>query len=89
MSENLFYNPIGRFWEFLAGSIFMVFEDFLRNNIKAKTSILGMLLILFSFFVFDDTEINNILPKFIALLGCGLFLLEKLPFLMNFKLIQF
>ena len=89
MSENLFYNPIGRFWEFLAGSIFMVFEDFLRNNIKAKTSILGMLLILFSFFVFDDTEINNILPKFIALLGCGLFLLEKLDnYFTNFKLIQ-
>ena len=89
VSENLFYNPIGRFWEFLAGSIFMVFEDFLRNNIKAKTSILGMLLILFSFFVFDDTDINNIFPKFIALLGCSLFLLGKLDnYFTNFKLIQ-
>ncbi len=89
MSENLFYNPLGRFWEFLAGSIFMFFENFLRNNIKAKTSLFGMSLMLFSFFVFEDTAINNTFPKFIALLGCGLFLLEKLDnYFINFKLIQ-
>ena len=88
-SENLFYNPLGRFWEFLAGSIFMVFEDFLRNSIKAKTSMLGMLLVLFSFFVFDDNDINNTLPKFIALFGCSLFLLGKVDnYFTNFNLIQ-
>lgn len=89
LSDNLFYNPLGRFWEFLAGSIFMIFENFLRNNIKAKTSIFGIFLILFSFFVFEDTAINNIFPKFIALLGCSLFLLERLDnYFVNFKLIQ-
>ena len=89
ISEDLFYNPLGRFWEFLAGSIFMIFENFLRNNIKAKTSAFGMFLILFSFFVFEDTAINNTFPKFIALLGCSLFLLEKLDnYFINFKLIQ-
>ena len=89
MSENLFYNPLGRFWEFLAGSIFMIFENFLRDNIKAKTSLFGMFLMLLSFFVFEDTAINNTFPKFIALLGCGLFLLEKLDnYFINFKLIQ-
>lgn len=89
ISEDLFYNPLGRFWEFLAGSLFMIFENFLRNNIKAKTSIFGMFLMLFSFFVFEDTAINNTFPKFIALLGCSLFLLEKLDnYFVNFKLIQ-
>ena len=89
ISEDLFYNPLGRFWEFLAGSLFMIFENFLRNNIKAKTSAFGMFLILFSFFVFEDTAINNTFPKFIALLGCSLFLLEKLDnYFINFKLIQ-
>jgi len=89
MSEDLFYNPLGRFWEFLAGSLFMIFENFLRNTIKVKTSILGIFLIVFSFFVFEDTAINNAFPKFIALLGCSLFLLEKLDnYFVNFKLIQ-
>ncbi len=89
MSEDLFYNPLGRFWEFLAGSLFMIFENFLRNNIKVKTSIFGMFLMLFSFFVFEDTAINNTFPKFIALLGCSLFLLEKLDnYFVNLKLIQ-
>ena len=89
ISEDLFYNPLGRFWEFLAGSLFMIFENFLRNNIKVKTSIFGMFLMLFSFFVFEDTTINNTFPKFIALLGCSLFLLDKLDnYFVNLKLIQ-
>ena len=44
---------------------------------------------LFSFFLVEDTAINNTFPKFIALLGCSLFLLEKLDnYFINFKLIQ-
>lgn len=89
VSEDLFYNPLGRFWEFLAGSLFMFFENHLKNLIKVKTSLFGMFLMIFSFFIFEDGAINSAFPKFIALLGCSLFLLEKLDnYFINFKLFQ-
>ena len=88
-SENLFYNTLGRFWEFLAGSIFMMFEESLRNNVKFKTSLVGIFLIIFSFYLFDDSVINSILPKFVALLGCSLFIIAKSDnYFFNFKLFQ-
>ena len=70
-----FYYLQFRVWEFLLGMIFMVIEN--KINFKRDTKILGLLIICYSFYNFQDSSINFIYPKIICLLGVFFFLLNS------------
>ena len=73
VSEIKFYYIQFRFWEFLVGVIAMI----LWKNISFKNiSYIGLLLILLSFYYFDDSWINQIEPKLISIFGVFLILLS-------------
>ena len=90
VSEIKFYYIQFRFWEFLVGVIAMI----LWKNISFKNiSYIGLLLILLSFYYFDDSWINQIEPKLISIFGVFLILLSdnkhsKLSNISNLNMIQ-
>ena len=89
-SEIKFYFIQFRLWEFLIGVITLI----LWKNISFKNfSYIGVLLILFSFYYFDDSWINQIEPKLISVFGVSLILLSdnkqsKLSNISNLNMIQ-
>ena len=69
-----FYQLQFRMWELFLGMIVMI----LGQNLKLKNlEIIGIIFMLFPFYYFDDSWINDIEPKIIALLGVGLILLSN------------
>lgn len=88
-TNDKFYFIEYRAWEFLIGVLVM----FLSVTLKAKyIKFFGLLVILYSFYVFDDSQLNQIEPKLLVILGTVLFLLfDNSPLLgrvINNKAIQ-
>ena len=68
-----FYQIQFRAWELVFGSLIMFFHYKIQNK---YLNYLGLALIIFSFFYFDDSmmTLNSIEPRFIAVLGSGMVL---------------
>lgn len=85
-----FYQLQFRMWELFLGMIVMI----LGQNLKIKNlEIIGIIFMLFPFYYFDDSWINDIEPKIIALFGIGLILLSNrndsyLSKILRFKLLS-
>lgn len=90
-SNYIFYSTIFRIWEFLAGSIFLIFEKYLKKIIKIKTTYLGLFIIGLSFYFFNDEYILSIVPKVVLIFGVILFLKDENinNFFVNSKSMQF
>ena len=87
-STDKFYKIEFRMWELLLGVLVMI----LSNNLQIRhLEKLGIPLMLFPIFYFDDTTINNIEPKLIALLGISLIIFSNTPssFLTKFLKLKF
>ena len=89
VSEMLFYNPIARFWEFLAGALFMMTEESLVNKVKIRTSTPALIILISSFVVFGDEVINSVGPKLIVI-GATIFFMKDIrnDVLINNSLLQ-
>lgn len=89
LSEMLFYNPFARFWEFLAGALFMMTEESLVNKVKIKTSTPALIILISSFVVFSDEVINSVGPKLI-IIGATIFFMKDIrdDVLVNNSLLQ-
>ena len=88
-SENIFYNPLTRFWEFLAGSLYMMYENYFKEKLNINTSFIGLLIIFATFFLFSDNLINAIYPKITLIIGAIFFMLgENNYYLVKNKFIQ-
>jgi peptidoglycan/LPS O-acetylase OafA/YrhL len=75
-----FYLLQFRIWELLLGCLVMI----LSQNLKIRnTGPLGLLIILFSVFFFDDSLVNSIEPKLVATLGSSLILVSRPPKLIS------
>ena len=90
--QDKFYFLQYRMWEFIAGCIVMIISHNLLLK-STRTKGIGIFLILFSVIYFNDDWILDIEPKIIAILGTGLFLLDKnensrINFLLNLKSIS-
>ncbi len=70
-TDDKFYYIQFRLWEFMIGVLIMFLNKIYKNNIL-KT--LGLLIVLSSFVIFDDSMINQIEPKLVALFGVLMFL---------------
>ena len=72
--QQKFYFIEYRFWEFAVGFLIMVVSQ--NTNVKSdKIPYIGVFLILFSFYFFDDSWILDIEPKLISIFGVCLILL--------------
>ena len=72
-SDVAFYLPQFRIWEFLLGVILMQ----IAHNRKFKNfSNIALIIILFSFIYFDDSLVNEMLPRVICLFGTSIYLLS-------------
>lgn len=74
--QQKFYFLEYRMWEFLAGCLIMIISENLSLK-KIRTKSIGIFLILFPIFYFNDDWILDIEPKFLAIFGTVLFLLDK------------
>lgn len=73
-NSDKFYRLEFRLWELLLGVLIMI----LSSNFKIKNlEKLGLPLMLFSIFYFDDSWINDIEPKLIALIGISLIIFSN------------
>ena len=70
-TDDKFYYIQFRLWEFMLGVLIMFLNKIYKNNVL---KFVGLLIVLSSFVVFDDSMINQIEPKLIALFGVFLFL---------------
>jgi len=78
-----FYQIQFRVWEFLAGMFAMLIYQKLKIQ---NVSLIGILFILFSFMFFDDSWINDLEPKLIAVVGTVLILISRDSLLFGYKL---
>ena len=69
-----FYNLEFRAWELLLGALIMIISSNIRFE---KIEILGLFLIVFSIYYFDNNWIIQIEPKIICLVGVSLILLSN------------
>ena len=73
-SYDKFYGLQFRIWELLLGVLVMI----ISSNVKVNNfQNLGIILILFSIYFFDDSWINDIEPKLLSLSGTALILLSN------------
>ena len=77
VSDIIFYNPLARFWEFLAGAIFMMNEKILIDKVKIKTSTPALLVLIGSLAVFSDESINTVSPKLIVIVATIFFMVDR------------
>jgi len=89
-SSDKFYRLEFRIWELLLGVLIMI----LSSNLKIKhLEKIGLPLMLFPIFYFDDNWINDIEPKLLALIGISLIIFSNtdsslLSKVLSFKLIS-
>lgn len=68
---DIFYKFEYRIWELLLGVLLMIISDKYQNK---NSQYLGIMLLSFPIFYFDDSQINSVLPKIICLLGVSMFI---------------
>ena len=85
-STEKFYRLEFRIWELLLGVLVMI----LSNNFKIKhLEKIGLPLMLFPIFYFDDYRINDSEPKLIALIGIALIIFSNIDSSMLSKVFSF
>ena len=77
-----FYLIQFRAWELLLGVSVMILSQAKAIKIKNYKS-LGIAMILIPLFIFNDSNINELLPKIICLSGMSLVLIDERPFIVD------
>lgn len=71
-----FYYFHFRSWEFLLGSLIMIFSQKKHFKLPKYAEIYGLILILIPIGLFDDNSITSLLPKIVCLTGVSIVLLN-------------
>ena len=75
--SNLFYLIQFRAWELLLGVILMIYLNANSFSTKFNMEKIALFLIFISVFTFNDSTINNIVYKFVCLLGVSILILNN------------